>query len=165
MIQIYHYTLSLEVKYLNSFLPFLPTQTSIRASTLIILPTIALRQWQMEVSRFTREGVLSVKVRRDRPWTVTWNFLDSKIITLDSATETLIYLTLQNKAQSSPHSHTLISSCHIYLFSPLPQIYHGTNRSTTLKDLKAVDIVLTSYAVRSHCIVMAFLSYKRLCTI
>lgn len=37
-------------------------QTSIRASTLIILPTIALRQWQMEISRFTTEGALTVKV-------------------------------------------------------------------------------------------------------
>jgi hypothetical protein len=35
---------------------------SIRAGTLIILPTIALRQWQMEVSRFTKEGTLTVKV-------------------------------------------------------------------------------------------------------
>jgi DNA repair protein RAD16 len=60
---------------------------SIRAGTLIILPTIALRQWQMEVSRFTKEGTLTVKV------------------------------------------------------------YHGTNRSTTIKDLKSADIVLTSYAI------------------
>lgn len=29
------------------------------------------------------------------------------------------------------------------------KIYHGSNRSTSIKDLKSVDIVLTSYAVRT----------------
>ena len=60
---------------------------SIRAATLVIVPTIALRQWQLEISRFTAEGSLSVKV------------------------------------------------------------YHGSNRSTTIKDLKAADVVLTTYQV------------------
>ena len=30
------------------------------------------------------------------------------------------------------------------------KIYHGSNRSTSIKDLKSVDIVLTSYAVRAY---------------
>jgi SNF2 family DNA or RNA helicase len=30
--------------------------------TLIVLPTIAIRQWQMEIGRFTKEGSLKVKV-------------------------------------------------------------------------------------------------------
>jgi DNA repair protein RAD16 len=33
-----------------------------RAGTLIVLPTVAIRQWQMEIARFTREGSLKVKV-------------------------------------------------------------------------------------------------------
>lgn len=33
-----------------------------RAGTLIVLPTVALRQWQSEIARFTREGALSVRV-------------------------------------------------------------------------------------------------------
>ena len=33
-----------------------------RGNTLIIVPTVAIRQWQMEIARFTREGSLSVKV-------------------------------------------------------------------------------------------------------
>lgn len=30
--------------------------------TLIVLPTVAIRQWQMEIARFTKEGSLKVKV-------------------------------------------------------------------------------------------------------
>lgn len=33
-----------------------------RGNTLIIVPTVAIRQWQMEIARFTREGSLSVKI-------------------------------------------------------------------------------------------------------
>lgn len=33
-----------------------------KAGTLIVLPTIAIRQWQMEIARFTRENSLKVKV-------------------------------------------------------------------------------------------------------
>jgi SNF2 family DNA or RNA helicase len=33
-----------------------------RGSTLLVLPTIAIRQWQMEIARFTRYGALRVKV-------------------------------------------------------------------------------------------------------
>ena len=58
-----------------------------RASTLVVVPTIALRQWQMEISRFTAEGALTVKV------------------------------------------------------------YHGENRSTTVKDLRTADVVMTTYAI------------------
>ena len=119
MIQIYHYTLSLEVKYLNSFLPFLPTQTSIRASTLIILPTIALRQWQMEVSRFTREGVLSVKVRGDRPGTLIWNFFqyDFSLPFFFTLTHSST-LPFNSSTQSTLHTHTLINPYHIDLSIP-----------------------------------------------
>lgn len=35
---------------------------SVRSGTLIVLPTVAIRQWQMEIARFTREGSLVVKV-------------------------------------------------------------------------------------------------------
>ena len=58
-----------------------------RTSTLVVVPTIALRQWQMEISRFTAEGALTVK------------------------------------------------------------IYHGTTRSSSVKDLQAADVVLTTYAI------------------
>lgn len=34
----------------------------IKASTLIVLPTVAIRQWQTEIARFTRHGALTVKV-------------------------------------------------------------------------------------------------------
>lgn len=34
-----------------------------KAGTLVMVPTIALRQWQMEILRFTREGSLTVGVR------------------------------------------------------------------------------------------------------
>jgi tRNA splicing ligase len=64
-----------------------PTK-AVRANTLIVLPTVALRQWQMEIARFTEEGSLTVKV------------------------------------------------------------YHGSNRSTTIQDIKAADVVLTSYQVK-----------------
>jgi hypothetical protein len=33
-----------------------------KASTLIVLPTVAIRQWQTEIARFTRSGALTVKV-------------------------------------------------------------------------------------------------------
>lgn len=33
-----------------------------RGGTLIILPTVAIRQWQTEISRFTREGSMTVTV-------------------------------------------------------------------------------------------------------
>lgn len=33
-----------------------------RGGTLLVLPTVAIRQWQTEISRFTREGSLTVKV-------------------------------------------------------------------------------------------------------
>lgn len=33
-----------------------------KGGTLIVLPTVAIRQWQMEINRFTREGTLKVKV-------------------------------------------------------------------------------------------------------
>jgi SNF2 family DNA or RNA helicase len=33
-----------------------------RGGTLIVLPTVAIRQWQMEIARFTLEGSLTVKV-------------------------------------------------------------------------------------------------------
>lgn len=33
-----------------------------RGNTLIIVPTVAIRQWQMEIARFTKEGCLKVKV-------------------------------------------------------------------------------------------------------
>ena len=58
-----------------------------RTSTLVVVPTIALRQWQMEISRFTAEGALTVK------------------------------------------------------------IYHGTTRSSSVKELQAADVVLTTYAI------------------
>ena len=58
-----------------------------RTSTLVVVPTIALRQWQMEISRFTAESALTVK------------------------------------------------------------IYHGTTRSSSVKDLQAADVVLTTYAI------------------
>ena len=31
-------------------------------NTLIVVPTVAIKQWQMEIARFTREGSLTVKV-------------------------------------------------------------------------------------------------------
>ena len=34
----------------------------LKARTLIVLPTVAIRQWQTEIARFTRNGALSVKV-------------------------------------------------------------------------------------------------------
>lgn len=34
----------------------------VRGGTLLILPTVAIRQWQMEIARFTRCGSLRVKV-------------------------------------------------------------------------------------------------------
>lgn len=37
-------------------------QPNYKGGTLIVLPTIAIRQWQMEFARFTREGSLKVKV-------------------------------------------------------------------------------------------------------
>jgi DNA repair protein RAD16 len=58
-----------------------------RAGTLIVLPTVAIRQWQAEIARFTREGSLTVKV------------------------------------------------------------YHGDNRSASIRELAAADVVLTSYKV------------------
>jgi DNA repair protein RAD16 len=33
-----------------------------RAGTLIVVPTIAIRQWHMEIARFTKEGALKVKI-------------------------------------------------------------------------------------------------------
>lgn len=33
-----------------------------RGNTLIVVPTVAIRQWQMEIARFTKEGCLKVKV-------------------------------------------------------------------------------------------------------
>jgi DNA repair protein RAD16 len=33
-----------------------------RAGTLVVLPTVAIRQWQSEIARFTREGALSVRL-------------------------------------------------------------------------------------------------------
>lgn len=33
-----------------------------RAGTLIVLPTVAIRQWQTEIARFTKAGALTVKV-------------------------------------------------------------------------------------------------------
>ena len=33
-----------------------------RCGTLIVLPTVAIRQWQMEIARFTKEGSMKVKV-------------------------------------------------------------------------------------------------------
>lgn len=33
-----------------------------KACTLIVLPTVAIRQWQTEIARFTRSGALTVKV-------------------------------------------------------------------------------------------------------
>merc|ERR1711871_1641168 len=40
----------------------LPTVTKKRGCTLIVLPTVAIRQWQSEISRFTVENSLKVKV-------------------------------------------------------------------------------------------------------
>jgi hypothetical protein len=40
--------------------------------------------------------------------------------------------------------YSLNSYLHLYVL----KVYHGSNRSTSIKDLKSVDIVLTSYAVR-----------------
>ena len=34
----------------------------VRCGTLIVLPTVAIRQWQTEIARFTKEGSLTVKV-------------------------------------------------------------------------------------------------------
>ena len=34
----------------------------IRAGTLIVLPTVAIRQWESEIERFTRDGSLTVRV-------------------------------------------------------------------------------------------------------
>jgi DNA repair protein RAD16 len=58
-----------------------------RGGTLIVLPTVAIRQWQMEISRFTRENALTVKV------------------------------------------------------------YHGSDRTTNVKDLLLYDVIITSYKV------------------
>lgn len=33
-----------------------------KGGTLIVLPTVAIRQWQTEIARFTRDGALKVKV-------------------------------------------------------------------------------------------------------
>ncbi len=60
--------------------------------TLIIVPTIAIRQWQLEIARFTKDGCLKVKV------------------------------------------------------------YHGSDRNTTLDDLKSYDIIITSYKVMTETI-------------
>ena len=38
------------------------TTSLLKAGTLIVLPTVAIRQWQTEIARFTREGALTVKV-------------------------------------------------------------------------------------------------------
>jgi SNF2 family DNA or RNA helicase len=46
-----------------------------KASTLVVVPTIALRQWQMEISRFTAEGALSVKVYHGENRSTTVNDL------------------------------------------------------------------------------------------
>ena len=59
-----------------------------RAGTLIVVPMVAIRQWQMEIARFTRDQSLSVTV------------------------------------------------------------YHGSERSSSLKDICKYDIVLTTYKVR-----------------
>merc|ERR1711871_730399 len=40
----------------------LPTVTKKRGCTLIVLPTVAIRQWQSEISRFTIENSMKVKV-------------------------------------------------------------------------------------------------------
>lgn len=58
-----------------------------RAGTLLVLPTVAIRQWQLEIARFTAENSLTVKV------------------------------------------------------------YHGADRSLSVNDLLAYDIIVTSYKV------------------
>ena len=105
-------------------------QTSIRASTLIILPTIALRQWQMEISRFTTEGALTVKV--------------SSFTSLHFFAH--LIFSVRIRIHFKPLNFYFLNSyLHLYVL----KIYHGSNRSTSIKDLKSVDIVLTSYAVRA----------------
>lgn len=39
-----------------------PAVEMVRCGTLIVLPTVAIRQWQTEIARFTKEGSLTVKV-------------------------------------------------------------------------------------------------------
>jgi len=39
-----------------------PPAEMVRCGTLIVLPTVAIRQWQTEIARFTKEGSLTVKV-------------------------------------------------------------------------------------------------------
>lgn len=39
-----------------------PVVDMVRCGTLIVLPTVAIRQWQTEIARFTKEGSLTVKV-------------------------------------------------------------------------------------------------------
>eukprot|EP00605_Chrysophyceae_sp_TOSAG23-4_P001643 GSChrysophyteH1.ASY1.ANO1.1804.1 assembled CDS len=63
------------------------TPTYSRGGTLIVLPTVAIRQWQSEISRFTAEGAMSV------------------------------------------------------------QVYHGSDRSSTISSLTATDVVITSYKI------------------
>lgn len=65
-----------------------------RAGTLLVLPTVAIRQWQTEIARFTRENCLKVIV------------------------------------------------------------YHGNSRSTSIKDITAADVVITSYKVETFSVVV-----------
>ena len=59
----------------------------LRAGTLLVLPTVAIRQWQTEIARFTQEGSMTV------------------------------------------------------------QVYHGSDRESSLTALTQTDIVITSYKI------------------
>jgi DNA repair protein RAD16 len=55
-----------------------------KASTLIVLPTVAIRQWQTEIARFTRNGSLTVKVYHGSDRNTTVEDLTSVDVVLTS---------------------------------------------------------------------------------